>query len=228
PELEEAKISKVEASSFQYPNFPYNILDGNIGTMWAANGTDQWLLLHLKEPFNVDHVKLAFQTGLMSESYFDILGSLDNENWEPILIKSSSCGYSGNLQVFNFPVSKTETEYSFIKLIGHSNSVNTWNYISEFKLFGYSQRSVERKEQSQITIYPNPVNEYINISIREQALIPDFVRIINFSGKIVFEDRIDPDVKELQIPVNFVNGIYIIQMGSEYLTFFTQKVIVSK
>jgi len=39
PELEAAEISNVEASSFQVPYFPYNIIDGNIGTMWSRSLT---------------------------------------------------------------------------------------------------------------------------------------------------------------------------------------------
>ena len=227
PELEEAKILKVEASTFQYPNFPFNILDGNIGTMWAADGPGQWLLLYLKEPYKVDHVILAFQSGMRSESYFDILGSTDNITWEPILTKSASCGFSGNLQVFSFPAAKSEIEYSFIKLIGHSNSVNTWNYISEFKLFGFGTKSLTFKEQSQIIIYPNPAHEFVNILIKEPSPEPDFIRIINLSGRVVFQDKINPDVIDLRIPVNFKKGFYIIQIGTGEMTLFTQKLIIS-
>jgi hypothetical protein len=228
PQLQEAKILKIEASSYQYPNFPHNILDGNIGTAWAADGTEQWLSLHLSEPFKVDHVKLAFQSGMKSESYFDILGSTDNVTWEPVLTKSASCGFSGDPQVFGFPETKAEQEYSFIKLVGQSNSVDTWNYISELKLFGFGHRALAFKEQSQIIIYPNPVNEYINISIKEQALTPDFIRIINLSGKVMLEEMLEPDIKELQIPINLFNGVYIVQMGSGDITLFTQKLIVNK
>ena len=227
PELEEAKVTKAEASSFEYPNFPFNILDGNIGTMWSANGNNQWLLLYLKEPFKIDHIRLAFQSGMRSESYFDILGSADNETWEPVLTKSASCAFSGNLQVFGFPATKAETEYSFIKLIGHSNSANTWNYISEFKLFGFAKRSIALQEPNRVTIYPNPAHEYVNISIKETTMVPDFIRIANLSGKIVYEDKLDPEIRELQIPVSFINGLYIVQMGAGDLTLFTQKLIIS-
>ena len=76
--------------------------------MWSANGGDQWIILELKESFNIQHIKLAFQPGQKKESYFDIFGSNDKENWEPILTKSKSCAFSGDLQVFDFPPSKTE------------------------------------------------------------------------------------------------------------------------
>jgi uncharacterized repeat protein (TIGR02059 family) len=134
PELEVAYVTNIEASTFQSPYYPYNIIDGNIGTMWSANGDAQWVILELTELFTIQHVKLAFQPGQKSESYFDILGSEDAITWEPIITKASSCPFSGDLQVFEFPSSKSAIEFRYVKLVGHSNSVDSWNHISEFKI----------------------------------------------------------------------------------------------
>jgi uncharacterized repeat protein (TIGR02059 family) len=226
PELEVAEVLNVEASGFQSPNYPHNILDGNIGTLWAANGNNQWLILELKEPFNIQHVKLAFQLGQRRESYFDILGSRDKVIWEPILTKSASCAFSGDIQVFDFPPSKTEEEFKYVKLVGQSNSVDSWNYISEFEIFGYKHRNPTSYEQQPVKVYPNPVRELINIRIDETAMRPDFIRIINLSGKVVFQDKVMQDIKEFQIPINLINGAYVVQMGSGDLTLFTQKLII--
>jgi len=196
--------------------------------MWAADGDNQWLLLCLKEPCKVDHAKLAFQSTQRNESYFDILGSEDNVVWEQILTKSNSCGFSGNLQVFDFPASKTETAYSFIKLIGHCNSANSWNYISEFKLFGTHNQSLTYKDQNRIVLYPNPAHDYINILIKESSFLPEIIRISDLSGFVVFEDSIEAGTKELQIPIDFMNGIYIVQLYSHKLIYDTQKLIVKK
>ncbi len=227
PELEVAEVLNVEASGFQSPNYPHNILDGNIGTMWAVNGDNQWLILELKEHFNIQHVKLAFQLGQREESYFDILGSDDKVTWEPILTKSTSCAFSGDIQVFDFPPSKTGKEFNYVKLVGHSNSVDSWNYISEFRIFGHKHRNPTSYEEQPVKIYPNPAHEFINIKIDETTLKPDFIRIINFSGKIFFQDKVNPDIKDFQIPINLIQGIYIVQMGSGGFTLFTQKLIVS-
>ena len=62
PELEMAEISAIEASSYQSPYYPYNIIDGNIGTMWSVNGDNQWLIIELKQPFNVQHRKTGIST----------------------------------------------------------------------------------------------------------------------------------------------------------------------
>jgi uncharacterized repeat protein (TIGR02059 family) len=136
PELELAEITNVEASSFQTPYYQYNILDGNLATMWAAEGEAQWLILELKDLFSIQHVKIAFQPGQKNESYFDILASVDKVTWEPIMTKTASCSFSGDLQVFEFPASSTSKTFKFLKLVGHGNSTDKWNYFSEFRIFG--------------------------------------------------------------------------------------------
>jgi hypothetical protein len=227
PELEYGEVINIEASSFQPPYYPYTILDGNIATMWSANGDDQWLIMELKELFSIQHVKISFQPGQKAESYFDVFGSEDKETWDPILTKSASCGFSGDLQVFDFPVSKSLVEYRYIKLVGHSNSVDSWNHISEFKVFGYGHLNPGSYEKQPVKLYPNPAHESVNIRIDDLSLGLDFIRIVNLTGKVVYEEKMDPEIKDLQIPVTFRQGIYIVQMGTGKFTMFSQKLVVS-
>jgi len=226
PELDSAEIIKIEASSFHPPNYPNNILDGNTGTMWAADGDEQWLMMELKDFFIVQHIKVAFQEDQNNVSYFDVLGSEDKESWEPLLTKSASCGFSGDIHVFDFPASKASLEFKYIKLIGHSNSADTWNKISEFKIFGYKHQNYKFYEQQSVKLYPNPAHESINIRIDDSTLNPDFIRIINLTGKVLLENRLDSGINDFQIPINFKEGIYIVQIGSGDITLFTQKLIV--
>ena len=227
PELESAEVINIEASSFQPPFYPYNILDGNIGTMWSANGDEQWLVMEMKELFSIQHVKISFKPGQKAESYFDIFGSEDKEIWEPILTKSASCGFSGDLHVFDFPASKAESEFRYIRLVGHSNSSDSWNHISEFKVFGFRHRNPLSFEEQPVKLYPNPASESVNIRIDDATMKPDFIRILNLTGKIVFEGKVDPEITDLQIPINFKGGVYIVQLGSGNLTLFTQKLVVN-
>jgi uncharacterized repeat protein (TIGR02059 family) len=226
PGLEVAEVIKVEASNYLSPNYPANIIDGNIGTMWASNGDNEWLLLELKTAFSVQHVDLAFQPGQKRESFFDILGSEDMTTWETILSKSNSCAFSGALQVFDFPSSKTDKEFKYITMIGHGNTTDAWNYISEFRIFGYKHKNPTSYEEQPVKIYPNPAYKFINIRIDETTLEPDFIRIINFSGSVVFQYKVNPDIKNFQIPINLIQGVYIVQVGSGDLTLFSQKLII--
>ena len=56
---------------------------------------------------------------------------------------------------------------------------------------------------------------------------PDFIKILNLSGEIVFQNKMDPGVLDFQFPLNLERGIYVIQIGSGDLTLFTQKLIIS-
>ncbi|MCX6262320.1 MAG: SwmB domain-containing protein, partial [Bacteroidia bacterium] len=227
PGLEKADVLSVEAASYQSPYYPYNILDGNVGTMWSVNGYDQWIILELNGTYTIQHVELAFQPGQKKEFYFDIFGSNDKENWEPVLSKSRSCAFSGNLQVFDFPASKTEKEFRYVKLVGQGNSVDQWNYIAEFRIFGYRHKNPVDYEDQIVKIYPNPAHELVNILIDEPTFVPDFIKIVSLTGKIFFDSKVDPDIKQFQIPIDFKQGIYLVQMGTGDLTVFTQKLIVT-
>jgi hypothetical protein len=228
PGLETAEVIAVEASDSQTPYLPYNIIDGNIGTMWSAIGSDQWIILELREAFNIQHIKVAFQPGQKKESYFDLLGSNDKENWEPVLAKSKSCAFSGDLQVFEFPPSKTEKEFRYVKLVGQGNSLDSWNYISELRIFGYRHKNPSDYEDLFVKIYPNPAHELVNILIDEPTFNPDFIKIVNLTGKVLYDGKVDPGIRQLQVPVNFRQGLYIIQMGIGDITMFTQKLVVIK
>lgn len=227
PELKAAEVVTVEASNFQTPYYPHNILDGDITTLWSANGDTQWIILELKEPFNIQHVTLAFQPGQNKESYFDILGSEDKENWDPILVKSKSCAFSGNMQVFEFPPSKTDKEFRYVKLVGLGNAVDLWNYISEIRIYGYGERNPADFEKQIVKIYPNPAAAFTNIFIEDHASVPEFIKIITLSGVVLLHEKLDPDIRLFQIPINFRQGVYIIQMGTANITMFTQKLIVT-
>ena len=196
--------------------------------MWSASGADQWLIVELKHPFSIQHLKLAFQPGQKMESYFDILGSKDKISWEQILIKSASCAFSGDLQVFEFPLSKTVKEFNYVKLVGLGNVKDSWNYISELKIFGTRQKESPAYELLPVKIYPNPAKELVTIRIDESTLMPDWIKVIDMSGIVCFATEVDPNVREFSIPLNLKKGIYMIQLCSDRLTLFAQKLIIGK
>ena len=49
---------------------------------------------------------------------------------------------------------------------------------------------------------------------------------MNLSGKIVFQNKMDPNVLDFQFPLNLERGIYVIQIGAGDLTLYTQKLII--
>lgn len=225
--LDVAEILNIEASDFQDPYLPYNVIDGNIGTMWAAYGYDQWLIAKLKDPFSVQHIKLAFQTDRSRESFFDILGSKDSIIWEPILTKMASCNFSSDLQVFEFPKAKSSQEFNYIKIIGKGNSADEWNYISELKIYGVKHNDQKNYKNRDVKIFPNPAKEFLTVRIDEPTLYSDFIQLLDLSGRIVLRSEIDPETREFTIPLNLKKGVYIIQLILGNITLFSQQLVIN-
>ncbi len=227
PGLEIAKIKKTGASGSLAPDAPINATDGNALTKWTANGDNQWLCFSLSQPFKIHHLEIAFLSGQKYSSFFDIYASKDSINWQPILLKSTSCNFSGDNQVFVFPEMSTAEEYSYLKYVGHGNSLNSSNIVSEFKVFGSASAILSTAKKPDMVIYPNPVRNMLNISLGEPSRKPDKIRIIDYSGKIMLEEMLDPELKNLQIPVSLKSGLYIVELGSKNVFLFAQSLIVS-
>ena len=230
PELNAVTITNVEASDFQLQDYPYNILDGNTLTKWSSNGDNKWLYLKFAEPFKISHIELAFLRGQQFESYFDIYASKDDLIWDPILTGIASCNFSGERQIFDFPSERNNTEYLYLKYIGHGNSLNSWNYISEFKVFGspVQNSGTGTSEKRKVIIYPNPASDFLNISIKDPVMKADMLRIVDISGKIVSEKVLNPIIKNVQIPIKLRPGTYYIDLAFDNITLLAQKIIVIK
>jgi hypothetical protein len=65
-----------------------------------------------------------------------------------------------------------------------------------------------------VYIFPNPSDGLITIYREGTALEAENFRIINLSGKVMFNDILKKGVNNEQFPVNLVSGIYFIQMLS--------------
>jgi hypothetical protein len=228
PELGIAKIDLIEASNYSFSDQPDNVNDGNLSTKWAIDGDNQWLTMRLTDPFKIDHVQIALLPTQKYESYFDILASKDNILWEPILTRASSCDFSGNLQNFDFPVEKNSISYSYIKLVGHGNSLNNMNNYSEIKLFGtLGERSSNPALQPEnISIYPNPATDFINVLVLEPPSETQLLRIFDYSGVLRYTANIEPGVNNIQIPLSLFPGAYVAQVLLGKLIVYAKPLIV--
>ena len=230
PEFTTAKITNIEASDYKIPDYPSNVEDKNLATKWSVKGDNQWLIITLAKLFKINYLEAAFLQGQEYKSFFDIYASIDKLNWDPLLINAASCDFSGNLQVFDIPVSNTNTEYAYVKLVGHGNELDSWNNFSEFKIFGIQQLTTTAgsTDPMKTIIYPNPANNYFTVSIEEPTMEPDLILIINASGKVVFEEPFNTFIKKIQIPDNLNSGIYIVELRSGSIILDTRKLIINR
>ena len=84
-----------------------------------------------------------------------------------------------------------------------------------------------------LTIYPNPVHEIINLRLKydgtssgQNENSQQTIRIFDTSGRLYFEKLVNAIATDIQIPVNFKSGIYIVQIFSGTLMIASQKIIV--
>jgi hypothetical protein len=85
----------------------------------------------------------------------------------------------------------------------------------------------EDKEAGKVFIYPNPAHDFINISIEKLKQTPRIIKIIDSLGKVVFQNKINPGINLLQIPLHLIQGLYFVQLCSEGSVLVTDKLVVT-
>jgi hypothetical protein len=115
-------------------NLPANTVDNSLSTRWSANGDGQWIKYDLGTSRNVAHARIAFYNGNLRRTSFDLQVSNDNATWTNVLTGVQSGGTTTQEQLFDFP----DVTARYVRYLGHGNSVNFWNSLTEVSLFGVS------------------------------------------------------------------------------------------
>src|ERR1051326_520285 len=121
------------AASADDGNVAANTLDQNLATRWSAAGDGQWILFDLGTRFTVASARIAWYQGNQRSTRFDVQTSGDGATWTTVFSGASS-GTTANLE----PYDVTDSTARYVRIVGHGNSVNTWNSICEVELYGTS------------------------------------------------------------------------------------------
>jgi hypothetical protein len=113
-------------------NVAANTVDGSLSTRWSANGDGQWVRYDLGATKTVAYVKVAFYSGDTRTSTFDVQTSSDGTTWTT-RGSFTSGGTSLSLQTFDF----ADVSARYVRYLGHGNSVNLWNSLTEVEVWGY-------------------------------------------------------------------------------------------
>ena len=157
PELSPIPVVSLETDGYTGSDNPANVLDGSQETWWSSQGVEPWLVTGFPNPSLITYVLLSFPKSPVHAYYFDIYASADDISWDPIIINAVSCKFSGDAQVFEFPIAARETPYSYLKVLIHGTSGNDINYVSELRTYGIQQISDEETKM-RMTLFPNPAN----------------------------------------------------------------------
>ena len=113
-------------------NVPANAVDNDLATRWSANGDGQWLRLDLGTVRTVSYVKVAAYQGNARTNTFDIQVSSDGTTWTNARAGAVTSGTTTAEETFDF----TDTSARYVRYLGHGNSVNAWNSVTEVSVFG--------------------------------------------------------------------------------------------
>jgi len=110
-------------------NAPVNVIDGDFNTRWSCQEYGAWLTLDLGKVLPVGYMGVAFYLGDERISYFDVEYSTDNVTYTTL----SSQNSSPTLNMIGVDFNGIEARY--IKFVGYGNSMNSWNSVTEIKLY---------------------------------------------------------------------------------------------
>lgn len=126
--LKELNIIGVRASSDD-GNVPANTIDNDLTTRWSSSG-ESTITFELANSTKVNCIAVAFMSGDTRKAFFDVEFSEDNKNWTSITDFTSS-GQTLDYEYFDLK----DTKAKYVRIHGYGNSTNTWNSITEVKLY---------------------------------------------------------------------------------------------
>jgi hypothetical protein len=116
------------SSASGYP--PSASVDGQLSTGWAASGDGQWIRYDLQSSRTLTHLGINWLRGNQGKMRFDIQVSDDGSSFTTIYSGTSS-GTTTAEETYNF----TDVAARYVRIVGHGNSVNTWNLIAETGIY---------------------------------------------------------------------------------------------
>ena len=141
--------SLVAASSYQNEppdlvNPPENGMDNDISTRWSAEGDGQWLRVDLGMVRPVSGVHVAVYNGNVRQAIFDVQVSDDGVSWTNALTNVYSSGTTDQEEKYTFP----EVSARYVRYLGHMNTMNAWNSVTEFCVLAPNPTDVFHEAES--------------------------------------------------------------------------------
>jgi hypothetical protein len=125
-------LASAVSASADDGNVAANAVDGRLDTRWSAFGDGQWLRFDLGANRRLSFIKVAPFGGTSRSFKLDVQTSLDGVVW-----KNAAAGLTtpltNSLVTFDFP---DVDPVRYVGIVGHGNTTNAWNSVSEVELYG--------------------------------------------------------------------------------------------
>ena len=94
-------------------------------------------------------------------------------------------------------------------------NINWFRITSGYKSAGDETKQLNSTQK--LTIYPNPVNDQLNLQLNEQQLFSN-LRIIDLTGKVILEKQVENQAEQIDVST-LPKGMYYIQVNNEQAKF---------
>jgi beta-glucanase (GH16 family) len=192
--------------------------DGTV-SRWAssfANATE-WIYVDLGSNYNINRVVLKWEAAFATQ--YKIQLSADNtftEN-ETINTQTASDGGTDDLAVSG--------SGRYLRILCTAKALAPYGYsLYEIEAYGsaFSAKTAaaakeitEEEELTDVTIYPNPATDYIQLSVSDKLTNKE-VTIYDLAGNLVLKNKINTSANESILDINRLpKGIYILNFKSD-------------
>ncbi|MDX6191746.1 family 16 glycosylhydrolase [Flavobacterium sp. Fl-318] len=197
-------------------------------TRWAssfANATE-WIYVDLGSTYNINRVVLKWEAAFATQYKVQISADATFTENETVTTQTASDGGTDDLAVSG--------SGRYIRVLCTAKALAPYGY-SLYEIEAYGAAAAAKKvavtkdispdrEVTEVSIYPNPANEYIELSVPAKLTNKE-VTIHDLAGNLVAKSRMDTAVEEKVIDISRLpKGIYILNFSSDQKS-VTKKVI---
>ena len=176
---------------------------------YGPDGTNQVVVLFYEGDANTDDEALYGNTGSTQGNWIE--GSTyPFINESPLTINMGV--YSKGFPTVN--VIRPSDKKIIADLTNHqSNGITGMYDIIDGALNVVNVKNVETEN---IVIFPNPVQDFVQVDLSQVSQVISEIQIIDFEGKSLYNYSVQSNQNLVQIPVaNFIPGMYILQLKNE-------------
>lgn len=92
--------------------------------------------------------------------------------------------------------------------------------------FSVSMENVIKRTTSEVSIYPNPVGDFINLQIKDNNILKPELKIFDITGNLIKRDYLKPFADEYSLDISSLNsGMYFIKIVSSEQVISAKKFI---
>ncbi len=119
-------VKSATASGFKPTFGPDNTIDGDLTTLWGAEGDGQWIQYDLGTAASVGRIFISWYAGDKRKERFEIAISDDGDQWK-VIFNGTSSGTAPGAE----PCEIRPFTARYVRLTGHGNTANAWNSMQE-------------------------------------------------------------------------------------------------